>query len=144
MSQTTDRFLNVGLELKLKKQGDVYLDTVYVKELNLRSVQVLSKDLLKIVYSLQEFSRTNAESSAAEVAAHLVSLPELLEGLERVLAQSINHPFEYVDSLGLTDQVKLIEAFFAVNKLSEIKELFSRMLKQLNLPTDPAEQSEKK
>lgn len=142
MSQTTDRFLNLGLAVGLKadKTGK-YADTVYVRELNLRSVQVLSKDLLKIVYSLQEFTNGKQDIAAAEIAAHLISLPELVDGIERVLAQSIDHPFEYVDALGLADQVRLIEAFFEVNKLSEIKELFSRLLKRLNLPQE--EQSEK-
>lgn len=109
----TQRMVNVGLDIELKKLG-----TVNVRELSLESIIKLAEPVKQIV---DEFSKSDGDGN---IVMLLAGSPSLIIALKKVAASATDKTEEDFRDMGIKDWLKLVQAFKEVMDMEEISELF--------------------
>ena len=118
----TNRMMNAGIPLTLKKLG-----AITVKELELEDLLLLSDTILS---ALTVFMDVSGDKSLSELALLGVILKsnESLVALKAIAAASTKRqPSEY-DGMGISDWISLIKAFKQVTDWEELKDLFMELV----------------
>ena len=120
----TDRMLNVGYEVELKKLGKIT-----VKELCLEDILTITGDLAILLTTFT----AEVQGGAAKIEDNswitsLVTKPEALRALQSFAAATTNRKAEDFTQMPIGDWMKLAVAWREVMDWQELKELFIQLV----------------
>ena len=119
------------LPTELRVQVKRGAEELLVREIRMNDLRAIAKSLITIFQTLDpEMLNT---TDGMKFVSSIVEGEELWSALKEILAQVIDKDTVYVDNLGVKDQLTIVRAFFKVNEIGEVKELFLGVMEDLGI-----------
>lgn len=129
MSEHGMELIPTELSVTLKR------DTVTVREIRINDLRKIASSLMVVVAGLppEIWEDEKLMKNPMKFLKLVLDNDDFFEAIKQIIAQVIDKDVNYVSQLGMVDQIKIIKAFFVVNDVKEIKELFLETMEVLGI-----------
>lgn len=119
--------LPTELRVRVKRGAEELI----VREIRMNDLRAIAKSLITVFQKLDPSMLSTTDGMKFIIS--LIDGEEFWSALKEILAQVIDKDTVYVDKLGIKDQLAIVRAFFKVNEIGEVKELFLGVMEDLGI-----------